>query len=87
LWPTRIRRALAADRTFSQTKTSKGRSIQLAPNVVESLKRHRKRQLEEKAKLGNLWKENSPVFASQVVTACAFPSSRSAVGSSIWWPR
>ena len=50
---------------FKRTKTEKGRSVSLLPLAVEALKRHRKRQAEERLKYSGLWKDHDLVFPSQ----------------------
>jgi integrase len=50
---------------FKRTKTEKGRSVSLLPEAVEALKRHRKRQAEERLKYSGLWKDDDLVFSSQ----------------------
>jgi integrase len=50
---------------FKRTKTEKGRSVSLLPEAVEALKRHRKRQAEERLKYSGLWEDHDLVFPSQ----------------------
>ena len=51
------------------TKTKRGRrSLRLTPRAVSALKVHRKRQLEEKIKFADLWKDHGLIFATQVGT-------------------
>ncbi len=48
---------------FQEPKTEKSkRSIPLPPNILNELKEHRKKQLEQKLKLGNLYQDNDLVF-------------------------
>jgi integrase len=66
-----VRRTLSearSGRIFEAPKSGKGRSIRLTRRASEALRGHRKRQLEEKLRLGTLWQENGLVFSSQVGT-------------------
>jgi integrase len=66
-----IRRTLSearSGRIFEAPKSGKGRSIRLTRRVTEALRSHRKRQLEEKLRVGSLWQENGLVFPSQAGT-------------------
>jgi integrase len=66
-----VRRTLSearSGRIFEAPKSGKGRRIQLTRMATEALRGHRKRQLEEKLRLGSLWQENGLVFPSQVGT-------------------
>jgi integrase len=66
-----VRRTLSearSGRIFEAPKSGKGRSIRLTSKATEALRGHRKRQLEEKLRLGSLWQENGLVFPSQVGT-------------------
>jgi integrase len=66
-----VRRTLSearSGRIFEAPKNGKGRSIRLTRRASEALRGHRKRQLEEKLRLGTLWQENDLVFPSQVGT-------------------
>ena len=52
-----------------EPKTAKGRrKIQLTAASVDALKRHRKRQNEERLAAGELWQDNGLVFASEAGT-------------------
>ncbi|WPX08230.1 tyrosine-type recombinase/integrase [Anaerocellum danielii] len=54
---------------FQEPKTASGiRTIPIPPAIVEELKEHRKRQLEEKLKAGNLYEDNNLVFATELGT-------------------
>jgi site-specific recombinase XerD len=44
------------------------RTIAMPPTVVEAMKAHRKRQLEERLAAGSAWKEHRLIFPSQVGT-------------------
>jgi integrase len=50
---------------FTTPKNGKGRSITLTKQAVEALRSHRKRQNEERLRLGALWEDNGLVFASE----------------------
>jgi len=50
---------------FTTPKNGKGRSIILTKGAVESLRNHRKRQIEERLKSGSLWEDNGLIFASE----------------------
>ena len=64
-----VRRALSTDgKTFTTPKNGKGRSIQLTPQAVQALERHREAQADHRAKLGEIWKENGLVFPSTMGT-------------------
>jgi integrase len=66
-----VRRTLSearSSRIFEAPKSGKGRSIRLTRRASEALRSHRKRQLEEKLRLGTLWQENGLVFPAQVGT-------------------
>jgi integrase len=63
-----VRHALASDKTLTQTKSSKGRSVRLTPIAVKALERHRERQAGKRAKLDGLWRESGLVFTSRVGT-------------------
>jgi integrase len=55
--------------TFSVPKTAKGRrSIKLPNTALSSLKKHRKAQLEERMKFGELFADQGLVFTSRVGT-------------------
>jgi len=64
-----VRRTLSETRTghlFEAPKNGKGRNIKLTAGAVEALKRHRKRQLEERMRLARLWEDHGLVFPNQV---------------------
>jgi len=64
-----VRRSLSearSGRSFEAPKSGKGRSIRLTQRAVSALRKHRKRQLEERMKLAGLWQEHGLVFPSQV---------------------
>lgn len=65
----RVRRSLSKDDegrpVFKSTKTEKGRSVSLLPEVVEALKAHRKRQAEERLRYSGLWQDQDLVFPSE----------------------
>jgi integrase len=66
-----VRRTLSearSGRIFEAPKSGKGRRIRLTRMATEAPRVHRKRQLEEKLRLGTLWQENGLVFPSQVGT-------------------
>ncbi|MDQ3999719.1 MAG: site-specific integrase [Actinomycetota bacterium] len=66
-----VRRVLSearSGRIFEAPKSGKGRQIRLTRYATEALKRHRKRQLEERMKLAGLWQDQGLVFPSQVGT-------------------
>ncbi len=66
-----VRRVLSearSGRLFEAPKSGKGRQIRLTRYATEALKRHRKRQLEERMKLAGLWQDQGLVFPSQVGT-------------------
>ena len=65
----RVRRSLSKDdhghRVFKRTKTEKGRSVSLMPEVVEALRAHRRRQTEERLLYSGLWKDQDLVFPNK----------------------
>ena len=66
-----VRRTLSetrSGRVFKTPKNGKGRSIRLTKQAVDALRRHRKRQNEERLGLGTLWEDNGFVFPSKVGT-------------------
>jgi integrase len=66
-----VRRTLSEPRggyIFEAPKSGKGRNIRLTQRARAALREHRKRQLEEKKRLGALWQENGLVFPSSVGT-------------------
>jgi integrase len=62
----RVRRSLSKDDSgrhiFKRTKTEKGRSVSLMPQVVEALSTHRRRQAEERLRYSGLWQDQDLVF-------------------------
>jgi integrase len=66
-----VRRILSAAKNgpiFTTPKNDKSRSVRLTPRAVESLHAHRKRQAEEREKLGKPWRDHGLVFCTQVGT-------------------
>ena len=66
-----VRRTLSEPKggyIFEAPKSGKGRNIRLTRRAVESLKGHRKRQLEERMERAGLWDEQGLVFPSEVGT-------------------
>jgi integrase len=65
----RVRRSLSKDdsghRIFKRTKTEKGRSVSLMPQVVEALSAHRRRQAEERLRYSGLWQDQDLVFPNK----------------------
>jgi integrase len=53
---------------FEAPKSGKGRQIRLTQKATTALTRHRKRQLEERMKRGDLWEDHELVFPSTVGT-------------------
>jgi integrase len=51
------------------TKTGKGHSVFLLPEVVAALRTHRKRQLEERMKYKGLWEDHNLAFPSSTGTS------------------
>ncbi|QCX33507.1 site-specific integrase [Caloramator sp. E03] len=52
---------------FQEPKTSSGiRIVPIPPSVIEELKEHRKAQLQEKLKAGEVYEDNNLVFASEL---------------------
>ena len=68
----RVGRALVRERghyTLGETKTRRGRrQINLTPRTVNALRAHRKKQLEEKVRRADLYKDHGLIFASGVGT-------------------
>jgi integrase len=54
--------------SFNAPKRGKTRSVRLTAHAVNTLKDHRKRQLEKQPAAGLLWRENGLVFASTIGT-------------------
>jgi integrase len=48
----------------SEPKNASRRSVSLPPRAVRALREHRKRQLEEKVRVGSGWQDNGLVFAN-----------------------
>jgi integrase len=66
-----IRRALSRARSgplFEAPKSGKGRRIRLSEKAIQSLRAHRKRQLEERMEKAGLWEDQGLVFPSEVGT-------------------
>ena len=67
-----VRRSLSEDEDGpvlrNETKTSRDRRLELVPVAVETLRRHRKRQNEERLRYAGLWKEEDLVFPSTTGT-------------------
>ena len=65
----RVRRSLSKDDSgrhiFKRTKTEKGRSVSLMPQVVEALRDHRRRQAEERLRYSGLWQDQDLVFPNK----------------------
>ncbi|WP_232841428.1 tyrosine-type recombinase/integrase [Caldicellulosiruptor acetigenus] len=54
---------------FQEPKTAAGiRTIPVPPVILEELKEHRKRQLEERLQAGSLYEDNNLVFATELGT-------------------
>jgi len=68
----RVGRALVRERghyTLGETKTRRGRrQINLTPRTLNALRVHRKKQLEEKMRRADLYKDHGLIFASGVGT-------------------
>ncbi len=54
---------------FAEPKNASRRTVPLTATAVEALKRHGKRQAEEKMKIGTLYRDEDLVFASEIGTA------------------
>jgi integrase len=55
--------------TFAASKTAKSRrNVKSAANALETLKHHRKRQLDERERMANLWQEHGLVFVTGIGT-------------------
>jgi hypothetical protein len=50
---------------FNNPKNNQARSLKLTGTTVESLRRHKAAQSEERLLLGSLWKEHDLVFPGQ----------------------
>jgi integrase len=67
-----IRRALARagkEMYYAPCKAGSERTVPLVPPVVEALRRHRTRQVEERLGLGERWVDSRLVFASEIGSA------------------
>ncbi len=53
---------------FEAPKSGKGRSVRLSQRAIAALREHRKRQLEERIRRGDLWQDHRLVFPSAVGT-------------------
>jgi integrase len=64
-----VRRSLSEDDDgrliIKSTKTERGRALALLPQVVESLRVHRRRQAEQRLKYSGLWRDEDLVFPSK----------------------
>src|SRR5215208_3333943 len=68
-----VRRSLSGSRDghpiFTTLKTAKSRrQVRLTAGATEALKRHRKRQLEERSSVAALWQDHGLVFTTKVGT-------------------
>jgi integrase len=66
-----VRRTLSEPKggcVFEAPKSGKGRSVRLTQRATAALREHRKRQLEERMRLGTLWQEHGLIFPSGVGT-------------------
>ncbi len=66
-----VRRTLSEPKggwIFEAPKSGKGRNIRLTSKAVAALREHRKRQLEERIRLGTLWSDYGLVFPSSAGT-------------------
>ncbi len=66
-----VRRTASEARTglvYEAPKSGKGRRIQLSQKAVQSLRAHRKRQLEERMEKAGLWEDHGLVFPSEAGT-------------------
>ena len=66
-----VRRTLSEPRggyIFKVPTSGKERNIRLTQRAAAALREYRKRQLEERMRLGTLWHENGLVFSSSVGT-------------------
>ncbi|MDQ3923809.1 MAG: site-specific integrase [Actinomycetota bacterium] len=62
-----VRRTLSEPRggyIFEAPKSGKGRNIRLTRKATSALREHRKRQLEERMRLGTLWRDHGLIFPS-----------------------
>jgi integrase len=64
-WPRPLSRGKGGTWELGTPKTTAScRSIPLPPSVIESLKQHRVRQLEQRLKLGEVWEDHDFVFTN-----------------------
>jgi integrase len=66
-----VRRTLSEPKggwIFEAPKSGKGRNIRLTSTAISALRAHRKRQLEEKIRTGELWSDHGLVFPSSIGT-------------------
>ena len=52
-------------KVFKRTKTEKGRSVSLMPEVVEALRAHRRRQAEERLRYAGVWHDQDLIFPNK----------------------
>ena len=64
----RIRSAAKGVPTFTTPKSNKSRSVRLTAQAAQTLRDHRKRQIEQRLKYAGLWQETGLVFTSTVGT-------------------
>jgi integrase len=64
----RIRSTAKGAPTFTTPKNNKSRNVRLTAQAVQTLRDHRKRQIEERLKYVGLWQETGLVFTSTVGT-------------------
>jgi integrase len=53
---------------FTSPKGGRSRGLKLTQGAIDALKRHRKRQNEERLRLGTLWQDTGLVFTSTIGT-------------------
>jgi integrase len=66
-----VRRTLSEPKggcVFEAPKSGKGRNIRLTQRATAALREHRKRQLEERMRRGDLWQDHGLVFPSGIGT-------------------
>ncbi len=66
-----VRRTLSEPKggcIFEAPKSGKGRNIRLTRKATATLREHRKRQLEERIRIGTLWQEHGLIFPSSAGT-------------------
>jgi integrase len=64
----RVGRALVREggrHVVGETKTKRGRRVNLTPRTVAALKAHRKGQLEQRVKVGSLYEDHGLIFSSE----------------------